>query len=237
MHLIDLGLMVGAGLLGTSHCLGMCGPYALVIGTASLNWRDNALRQVLYTLGRLFSYTFLGALLGFWGQQTDQSFARYANVPAVLALVAGALLVYQGVAALKPARPVTGSRRPSCWTGPMLMTFLNSGGRIPVFLAGMLTGLLPCGLLYAMLALAGSSRSLLWGMLLMLAFGVGTALPMILLGCGGTLLGMVWRKRLLQLAGCMVLVAGLVSLARGAAHLHLGDPAVGSCPFCRSTDP
>ena len=114
------------------------------------------------------------------------------NVQAGLSIVAGVLLVFQGLLALGvlPRRllpDITGGGTP-CLAGTFVGPFLTSPGWTNVLLAGILTGFLPCGLVYGFLTLASSSANIFHGLLTMLAFGAGTAPIMILTGVGGSLL-------------------------------------------------
>ena len=65
--MIELPLLFTAGILGSTHCLGMCGPFALAIGSQAPGWKSNLLRQLVYSAGRIFTYASLGAMAGFGG--------------------------------------------------------------------------------------------------------------------------------------------------------------------------
>jgi sulfite exporter TauE/SafE len=102
-----------------------------------------------------------------------------------------------------------------------------------VFVGGVINGLLPCGLVYAYLALAAGAGSLLLGAATMLCFGLGTLPLMVLTGCGGTLLTASRRRRLLRAAAWCVLLTGVLTIARGLGFLQADDPSP-SCPMCRT---
>ena len=99
-----------------------------------------------------------------------------------------------------------------------------------MFLAGLATGFLPCGLLYGMLANAASTSDLLTGGLTMAVFGLGTAPVMVLTGFGGSLLGVAQRRRLFQAAGWCVVITGAITLVRGIYGLQPGQ--IPGCPLC-----
>jgi sulfite exporter TauE/SafE len=233
--MIELPLVFLGGLLGSAHCIGMCGPFALTIGSGAMNLRVNLTRQFVYTLGRIFTYSTLGALAGFGGWRMAQSMPAIVNLPAVLAVVAGGLLLYQGLLAAGVLRKsIKSGIRGPCLGGTMLATFLIAPGLSNVFLAGVFTGFLPCGLVYAFLALAGSSGSLPVAAVTMAVFGAGTAPIMLLTGCGGSLLSLARRRWLYQLAAWCVVLTGAVSLARGFGFLHIpGWFDAPGCPLCR----
>ena len=58
--MIELPLVLMSGLLGSAHCLGMCGGFALAIGGGATNVRSNLARQLVYTAGRVFTYMVFG---------------------------------------------------------------------------------------------------------------------------------------------------------------------------------
>lgn len=236
--MIELPLVFVAGILGTAHCLGMCGPFALAIGAGATGWRGALGRQFAYTVGRVFTYGVLGAIAGYGGARLTQSLPAIVNIPATLAIAAGTLLIYQGLRSAgwlsfkSHSHAASGSL---CLAGGMLGQLLRQPGASGVFLAGLFTGLLPCGLLYGMLALATSTHSLPLGAATMIVFGLGTAPAMILAGIGGRILGVATRQRLFAAAAWCLVLTGVVSVSRGALFLSLGSqPAIG-CPACESS--
>lgn len=230
--MIELPLLFVAGLLGSSHCLGMCGGFALTVGSHAKTWADNALRQSLYTCGRLFTYAFLGAIAGYCGSRLTNQIPALISLPAILSVLAGTILIYQGLLAAGwlPKSGVAG--RTSCLAGSFFTSFLVGPRWLQVFLAGLLTGLLPCGLLYGMVALAASTHAMLTGMAVMVVFGLGTAPLMILAGLGGSLMRLSWRKPLFRLAACCLIFTGAISVARGVGFLLIPTSPTTTCPLC-----
>jgi uncharacterized protein len=256
----------------------MCGGFALLIGNGARSLGHNVARQIVYSLGRIFTYGFAGAALGFVGLRLNEVLPSMANTQAALAIVAGLFLVVQGLVTLGiiPRGLMTrlGHRfwsRPADCTAPdqlVLLSgataasfssaplssmqsqsaqqcanlgcsasifgpFLQARSLGGVFLAGMLTGFLPCGLIYAYLALAASAASLPRGGALMVAFGLGTVPMMVLAGSGPSLVSLATRGRLYRAAAWCVVLTGLLSLARGASYISLpGDTSAKSCPMC-----
>lgn len=232
--MIELPLILVAGILGSSHCIGMCGPFALTIGAGAGSWKSNLARQGLYTLGRVFTYSVFGAIAGFTGLYLQRTVPALINVAAVLAVVAGLFLLYQGLLAARVIRrKVPNATGVPCLAADFFGSFLKSPGHANVFLAGLFTGMLPCGLVYGFVALAASSGDILFGATIMAVFGLGTAPVMILTGCGGSLLSLATRKYLFRAAAWCVVLTGLVSVARGFGFVAIPGwaEAVG-CPMC-----
>ncbi len=230
--MIEWPLLVVSGMLGSAHCLGMCGPFALAIGSAAPAWQVNLRRQLIYSGGRIFTYAVLGVAAAFVGMKATRSLAGWGNASAVLAILAGLLLIVQGLwsAGILPKRGVGAG---GCPGASQFRALLGGKGSLDVFLAGLFTGLLPCGLLYGMLALAASTSDLAQGLITMVAFGTGTVPAMVMAGVGGSLLGMATRRRINTIAAWCLVLTGMISIARGATNLSFtGEPAA-ACPFCK----
>jgi len=245
--MIELPLIFVGGLLGSAHCLGMCGGFALLIGGTAPNWSHNLVRQLVYSGGRIFSYCALGALVGYGGLRLSDQFSPLINVQAMIAIAAGVLLIVQGLLAtgvvahlrarLQLARSgAAASAAPggvSCLMGGLVGSYLRDPRRSHVFLAGVFTGLLPCGLVYAFVTLAASTSHPLDAAATMAAFGLGTVPMMVLTGCGSSLLSHAGRRRLLVAAAWCVVVMGTISLARGVSFLMPSEiPPAQRCPLC-----
>lgn len=230
--MIELPLIFVSGLLGSSHCIGMCGPFAAILGGAAGGWRQNVAWQLIYSVGRVTTYALLGAMAGFGGQRLVGFKWFGVNGTAVLAIIAGVLLVHEG---LITAGVITRWRfRKShvglCPSGGLLRSMLKQQSRTGVFLAGVATGFLPCGLVYAFLLTAARSGDLFLGAAVMFVFGLGTIPLMVATGASASALPMKWRTRLFVLAGWCVVVMGVLSLYRGWVFLFVDDPS--ACPFC-----
>jgi sulfite exporter TauE/SafE len=232
----EVPMLVVSGMVGAAHCLGMCGPFALAIGAAAPDWRTNLRRQAAYSLGRVFTYTVLGATAGFVTARLAGTLPAWTNLPAVLAIAAGILLAWQGLVAagLLRSRGVGGGG--GCPGAAGFRSLLSARGLVDVFVAGLFTGLLPCGLLYGMLAYAASRHDMVAGMVAMAAFGAGTIPAMVVAGLGGSVVGVAGRRRMQQVAAWCLVATGIVSILRGASYVTLADREPAGCPFCRAAD-
>ena len=233
--MLELPLVILGGLLGSAHCVGMCGPLAIMMGMAGGTWRQKFLRQGVYSAGRIFTYGVLGGMAGFGGWRLVRAFPQLSQLPSWFSLLAGLLLVYQGLRAAgviqRRTRLVSQGECLAAAAFRKLMTARTSG---EVFLAGMMTGLLPCGLTYAFLTMAASSMHLLPGVLIMVSFGLGTSPVMIMTGVGGSWLAGETRLRMLRLAAWCVVLAGVLCLVRGLGGIPLTSDLTGPfCPFCQ----
>jgi sulfite exporter TauE/SafE len=221
----------------------MCGGFALTIGTRADKLHANVARQVVYSLGRIFTYSAAGAAAGYAGLRLAHWAPAMVHAQAVLAIAAGVVLVVVGarsagllhVPRMSWGQSILSHRfaSPPCLASDLLATYLRGAGLRSAFLAGLFTGFLPCGLVYAFLALAASTSDLWQGLARMAAFGLGTAPLMIVMGCSGSLMGLTARRRTLRIAALCVVATGGISILRGAGFLDWSLAASSGCPMCQ----
>lgn len=239
IHGYELPLVFVSGLLGSAHCIGMCGAISATMNLGTSRLRSACARQLIWSAGRTFTYAFLGMLAAFAGRRlSDSAFAKsqaeVISVQAIFAVVAGLALIVQGLVSAglfrRSVQPHSG-----CLTATVFGRFVRGGSGLGVFIAGIATGFLPCGLVYSFLALAAASGSLWHGPLVMAAFGLGTMPIMLLTGAGLTLASLSLRQRLMKVAAVCVVVTGLLTCGRGIAFAfpeHAQQSPQDSCPFC-----
>lgn len=184
----ETALVFLAGLAGSMHCLGMCGGFACAIGADPRGGGATLRRHLLYNLGRITTYCFIGAvagqlglmLVGHGGEGTPASLAQRA-----LALTAGLLMVVVGLQFLGVLGrlPLPRLEAMVARLGGALATILHAPGAGAPLALGVANGFLPCPLVYAFAAQAAASGGALAGLSTMAAFGLGT-LPM-MLAAGG----------------------------------------------------
>ncbi len=235
--MIELPLIFVGGLLGSAHCIGMCGPLAVSLSASTPAGTSLLRRQLVFSVGRIFTYGFCGAAAGLGGAWLSAGSRGFVLSQAWLAILAGLVLVLMGLVTVgilpKPATRFLAGL--PCGTASWLKTFLSSTGWAGPLLAGVFTGFIPCGLVYAFLLKAGSSGSLWLGWLTMIAFGFGTVPLMVLVGYSGLFLSASNRSRLFQVAAWCIVLTGAISIARGAAQLNTPSLAeTAACPFCET---
>lgn len=239
--MIEYPLILLGGLLGSSHCVGMCGAFAMLVGMNRPTVRENVIAQLSYSAGRLLTYSTMGAVAGYLGLRLVKSAPKLLNIPATLCLLAGVLLVIEGLFAtgLLKRKGTKSSVQGGCLMSPLFATMLRMPGMRNAFSAGLLTGMLPCGLLYAFLSLAASTGDMLRGMAVMSVFGLGTVPLMVLTGAGAMLLQLATRERLMRAAAWCVILTGVLTVWRGGAFLKAANSAndqTPACPFCVQND-
>lgn len=230
-------MIFAGGLLGSAHCVGMCGGFALTVGSAATSGRSNLARQLIYSAGRLSTYGLAGGIAAGLGARFSKALPAVEYGQAILALLAGALLLAEGLKAIGwwPARLRRATH--SCPWRNGFSTLLNSNRQLPIFVAGLVTGWLPCGLVYAFLSLAAQTGSVWRGSATMLAFGSGTVPLMVAFGLTPIVANLTFRRRLFRVAAWCLVLTGVLTLTRGitlAESLRHATPA--TCPFCESRE-
>lgn len=214
-----MGLLGGFG-----HCLAMCGPLvgAFALAAGPLGTRRALAGQLVYHAGRITTYALLGATLGATGAFLDLA-GRLAGVQGAVSIAAGVLMILlglgtAGVSGALARLEATASAR---FVGLVRGLLGGEGGAGRLYPLGLALGFLPCGLsLQAFLAAAGTGHPAA-GLLVALAFGVGTVPALLLAGWAGAAMGGRARGILRRAGGAVVALLGALFVARGLG-LHAG---------------
>jgi sulfite exporter TauE/SafE len=207
-----------AGLLSSfGHCLGMCGPLVASLGLGARPGQG-ALRaaggQLPYHLGRVTTYGLLGALMGATGAFVNVA-GRLAGLAEVMAVVAGLLMVLLGLGAAGVSPALRRLEARASGRVLALVRPLLDGGPSRLYPLGLALGLLPCGVSWTVFLGAAASGGPVAGLLMALAFGLGTAPGLLLAGALGALLGQRTRGILYRAGGLLIAAMGALFLLRG----------------------
>ena len=225
------------GLMGSVHCLGMCGGIAGALSQAVPAGRapSRAVASGLHSLGRIASYSIGGASVGMAGG----AFATASGLGVALRIVAGLLILGVGLHLGGWWNGVAAIERVGLRFWRRILPLAQGLGRPDrawkIFATGMLWGWLPCGLVYSSLAVAGATGSARSGALFMACFGLGT-LPALLFASSLTAaLHEVMRRRATQRGAAALMlvfggwtVYGAVAplLVEAEHHYHPGSPEI-----------
>lgn len=204
-------LVLGAA--GSAHCIGMCGPIALVTPSIGPGRGARALSTVLLNGGRLFTYMSLGLAFGGFGQGL-----RLAGLQQGVSILAGILLLIAALAPSMLERNVAQGRI-ALWLSRLRGTMarhLRRNSPEAIWTSGLLNGLLPCGLVYTAALGAATTGSATDGAVLMLLFGAGTIPALVAVRLGGSLLSDGWRGKLRRLSPVVIGAMGLLLILRGS---------------------
>ncbi|MEL6778583.1 MAG: sulfite exporter TauE/SafE family protein [Cyanobacteria bacterium J06597_16] len=241
--LLDLGFIAALGFLGSfGHCVGMCGPvaaaFALSVKTKeaepTTTQPSRGVSQVwfhlLLNLGRLLSYTLVGAAIGALGSVVLAG-GQMAGVGSLLrraiAIFTGILLIWFGFTQAKPdllpALPFLHPARQQQLHEQLSRVMDRISQRndtaplsvaLTPLLLGLLWGLIPCGFLYAGQLRAAETQSWIGGAAVMLSFGLGTLPAMVAMGVTTALLSRDRRSQLFRAGGWLTILIGALLLIR-----------------------
>ena len=216
------------GLLGSTHCLGMCGG---IMGALTLGLEDRIRGSpfrlfpylAAYNLGRITSYALAGALLGLISAQFMRA-APPEQARLVSKIISGGFMVALGMyltgwwPGLRALERLGGK----LWTRlePFGRRFLPVNHPLKALGLGLVWGWLPCGLVYSALAWSLASGNALDGAALMLAFGLGTLPMLFAMGAAARWLGgVVQRPWVRRGAGILILLFGTYTLFMPGANM------------------
>ncbi|MFK7975359.1 MAG: sulfite exporter TauE/SafE family protein [Halioglobus sp.] len=221
---VELSLLASAfalGLAGAGHCLGMCGGIAAALNLGNARKLPVTLT---YHLGRITSYTLLGATLGLAAGAIDvMAWTVSLRYIAGLLLIAMGLSIggwWQGISILEKG-------------GALLWKPVQAMSRrwLPVkhwrqsLALGLCWGLMPCGLIYSSLAFAATAQNALTSGAIMFVFGLGTLPAMLATSFGAQGVQSVLRNRgAKQIIAILLIASGLWTLyAVAMPHEHHHD--------------
>ncbi len=203
-----------ASLLGSPHCAGMCGGF---VGLYASNTGSSISSHAAYNIGRLLTYSILGALAGLLGSSANLA-GSLVGFQRTAAVITGLMLLYWGLSGLFGNKQV-GTFSSSAWSAtfaPIHQKLLSSSkNRRPstnAFALGAVSTFLPCGWLYAFAAIAAATADPLRGALVMAVFWAGTLPVMASLGGILQVLGAKGRQIAPRVSAALFVLAGLASL-------------------------
>lgn len=205
-------MALSVGILGSIHCIGMCGGIvaALSMGGERTYWRGIA----AYHTGRIISYSALGLAAGLIGSLITAK-TELLQIQQILSIFAGIFMIIFAlqIGGVIPERFTT----VSFIRIPASLLQKTARGNAPLLwgLTGLANGFLPCGMVYAALALALKQASPLTGTLMMSAFGIGTVPAMTVLAVTIRRLDPFLKARALKLAAATLVLFGLFTIGRG----------------------
>ncbi|MEP1032252.1 sulfite exporter TauE/SafE family protein [Ekhidna sp.] len=201
--------MTGAfliGLLGSLHCVGMCGPVMI----AFMGPRQSKTGFLLYHMGRILIYVFIGTLLGLIGAT-----ATLLEIQKFMVFVLGiGLILLYGIPSIRHGleRFYYESR-----FYQLLKSFMskNLSMRKRWFLSGVANGFFPCGLTYVAAAGAVALASPLQGALFMVLFGLGTLPALIMVSFTGNMFSRKLKSLIPRSVSIVAILSGSILILRG----------------------
>lgn len=205
------------GILGSFHCVGMCGPIAMMLPVAD---RNSVYARLLYNLGRSVSYAFVGVLIGIlgWG-------VSITGYQQWLSIGIGTLLLIMGLMNFFSADTsgfyIPGLSKQIAILKKQLGKYIQYKTYTGNFILGLLNGLLPCGLVYIALAGALVQGNIINSGLYMFMFGLGTMPLMMLVLLSHKFLSPSIRTSFTKIIPVFTVFVACMIILRG---LNLGIP-------------
>lgn len=201
------------GVLGSFHCVGMCGPLALALPLNNNSVVAKLSGAFLYNAGRIVTYSFFGFVFGLLGKT-----AGFFGFQQGLSIGIGLLILLFLAVPAKFKMQYTASKFTNNFFVKLrlelghLFTKKNNSS---LFVIGLLNGLLPCGLVYMAVAGAIVSGNMAGSILFMAAFGLGTVPVMWSIAFFGNYIGISWRQKIRRAYPFIMAVMASLLILRG----------------------
>ncbi len=211
------------GILGSFHCIGMCGPIALSIPGETHSPFGMFVRGILYNTGRILTYACIGFVFGILGM--GATIAGYQNV---LSIVLGILII---IFALFPHIKLPGKAKDlySGFTSKItkhISTLYKRNSRFSSFFIGLLNGFLPCGFVATALATALITSTTFHSAIYMALFGLGTLPVMLMMNMAPGFINPKLRSKLRPFSSYFAIIIGLLLIWRGYSMTSGGSSII-----------
>lgn len=234
METISIISIISIAFLGSfGHCVGMCGGIVIAYSSTKIksHWtkKVQAIAHLLYSFGRITTYTILGALFGLVG-----GVVTFDNTTSgIFLLITGTMMILVGLSLMGKIKFLTIIEH-SCSKSPLYQStfksLLGSESLFSFYLLGMLNGLLPCGFVYVFAITAASTGSAFWGAFVMFIFGLSTVPALFSLGF---FVGLFKKSNLrdlfIKLASILVIAFGIYIGYLGYQYLVDPTKSILSC--------
>lgn len=213
------------GLLGSLHCVGMCGPIAFMLPVD----RSNSIKKVsqigIYHFGRLLAYSIIGLVFGLLGKSLYIfGIQQQLSIVIGLLMIVLVLIPYKTISKYNLSRPIN---KIISKVKSNLGQALKKKTSDTFLTIGFLNGFLPCGLVYMAVFGSLATGSLLQGSLYMILFGLGTIPLMTSAIYLGKFLNQTIKQRIQKAIPVFVVIIGVLFILRG---LGLGIPYLSPAP-------
>ncbi len=214
LTLLGIGFLIG--ITGSMHCIGMCGPLAILIGSDRFN--STLVDSILYHTGRITSYLLIGILVGLIG--ISIGFLRLEQYFSVLLGIILLLITTMGmkIGTIQSSFFVQRMNQINEFIRKMIA---NNLGFLPMYFKGMMNGFLPCGLVLVAISTSAGLSSLTDSLLMMLGFGIGTFPLMLFVSLSHQLINSRIRRIFSKMAPAVSIIMACLLILRG---LNLGVP-------------
>lgn len=218
---MDLITPLTIGIVGSLHCMGMCGPIVVALPLKNQNLFTKILGAILYNSGRVATYGVLGLLFGLLGRGIHMAgFQQWTSIILGIVMIVSVLFPFVFREKITVGNLLAGM---AARLISRLKKLFASRSYRSLLLIGLLNGLLPCGLVYVAIAGAISSGSVVSGSLFMVLFGLGTIPLLLLAALASDAIGQRIRTKMQRAVPYFVFFLGVLFILRG---MSLGIPFI-----------
>jgi sulfite exporter TauE/SafE len=213
------------GLLGSLHCVGMCGPIAFMLPVDRSNSFKKITQISMYHIGRLLAYAMIGLVFGLIGKSLYIfGMQQQLSIAIGVVMIVLVLLPYKWLSKFNLAQPLY---KAVGYIKKSLGQALHKKTADTFLTIGFLNGFLPCGLVYMAVFGAIAMSSYAEGSLYMILFGLGTIPLMTAAIYLGKFLNSTIKQRIQKAIPVFVVIIGALFILRG---LGLGIPYISPTP-------
>lgn len=209
------------GIVGSFHCVGMCGPLALALPLSNNSFFAKFSGAFIYNAGRIVTYSVFGLVFGLIGQT-----AALFGFQQWLSIGTGALILLFIIIPKKYKIQHSTSKFSNSFFAKLrleLGRLFTQKNHSSLFVIGLLNGLLPCGLVYMAVAGAIAAGDIGSSVLFMAAFGLGTLPIMWSVAFFGNYAGVSLRQKIRKVFPYLMAFMACLLILRG---MGLGIPYV-----------
>lgn len=209
------------GLISSLHCVGMCGPIAMMLPVDHHDKAKKVTQILTYHLGRITAYSTIGLIFGLLGRGfflagMQQNVSIFIGV-AMIAIVLIPEKIFSKYNFSKPVYKVISNIKSSLGSQFKKKSYKS------LFTIGLLNGFLPCGMVYVALFGAIAMQSASLGVIYMLLYGLGTLPLMTAVVYINSILKLPFRNKIQKAIPYVAVIIGVLFILRG---LGLGIPYI-----------
>ena len=201
------------GLFSSLHCVGMCGPIAMMLPVDHQNEVKKVTQIITYHLGRLTAYSVIGLIFGLLGRGfllagIQQKTSVFIGIMMIL-IVLIPERIFSKYNFSKPVYKIISNIKSSLGNQFKKKSYKS------LFTIGLLNGFLPCGMVYVALFGAIAMQSASFGVLYMLLYGLGTIPLMTVVVYINALLKLPFRNQIQTIIPYVTVIIGVLFILRG----------------------
>ncbi|MGG5577335.1 sulfite exporter TauE/SafE family protein [Myroides sp. C15-4] len=201
------------GLVSSLHCIGMCGPIALMLPISQNNPVLKIRQMFTYHIGRIAAYSLLGFVFGLFGKGLYLAgFQQQLSIVVGIIMIVLALVPTNRIGNFYVLKPLY---RFVNWIKSSLGKQFKKKSPNALFFIGFFNGFLPCGMVYVALFGALATQDVLLGMAYMALFGVGTIPLMSLVIYFKNLFSDGFRRNVMKYYPVVIVLIGMLFIIRG----------------------